>query len=92
MGKKMKKILSIIMVFAMIVSICPETQLFDVAAADGNETPYNLSEERPVYVSSGANEDYAVDGNTSTRWQAEQSDTNEWLYVDLGKVATIDHL
>lgn len=92
MRKKFKKLLSMIMVLAMVVTVCPQTQLFDVAAADENEKPYNLSEERPVYVSSGSNEDYAVDGNTNTRWQADQSDQNEWLYVDLGKVATIDHL
>ena len=92
MRKKMKKLLSMLMVFAMVVSLCPQATLLDVVAADGNETPYNLSEERPVFVSSGSNEDYAVDGNTNTRWQAEQSDQNEWLYVDLGKVATIDHL
>lgn len=56
----------------------------------------NLSYGRPVYASSQAGEssaaEYAVDNNTSTRWQAKQSDQNEWLYVDLGKEADIDQV
>lgn len=78
------------MVIAMTVTLIPALE--NVQADD---EPYNLSEGRAVYASSvngGDTEDRAVDGKENTRWQAEQSDTNEWLYVDLGKVSTIDHI
>ena len=52
---------------AMVVTICPQGQLVNISAADN--TPYCISEGRPVYVSSGKNEDYAVDGDTSARWK-----------------------
>ena len=57
--------------------------------------PYNISYGRPVYASSQNGNDSAenaVDGKDSTRWQAAGDDTNEWLYVDLGKKADVDHL
>ena len=92
MKRLMRKFWSLMLVIAMVATICPQTQLFTISAADDDTTPYNLSVDRPVYVSSGNNEDYAVDGKTDTRWQADQSDENEWLYVDLGKVATIDSI
>ncbi len=92
MRGRMKKGLALCLTVMMMASICPQTQLFSIAAADVDDTPYNLSQDRPVYTSSGSNEDYAVDGKDDTRWQADQSDSNEWLYVDLGKVATIDYI
>lgn len=54
----MKKALSLTLVTAMVVTICPKGQLVNISAADN--TPYCISEGRPVYVSSGKNEDYAV--------------------------------
>ena len=92
MQKGIRKILALVLSVAMIISVCPQQLLFTVSAADDDNTPYNLSIDRPVYTSSGSNEDYAVDGKDDTRWQADQSDSNEWLYVDLGKVATIDYI
>lgn len=92
MNRGIKKILSLVMALVMVLTVCPQTQLFTVTAADEDNTPYNLSLDRPVYVSSGSNESAAVDGNESTRWQADGDDKNEWMYVDLGKVATIDHI
>lgn len=91
MKKQIKRILSVMMVIAMTVTLFPAVE----NAAKADDEPYNLSEGRAVYVSSsngGDTEDKAVDGKENTRWQAEQSDTNEWLYVDLGKVSTIDHI
>ena len=41
---------------------------------------------------SGSAAELAVDNDESTRWQAKQDDTNEWLYIDLGKEADIDHI
>lgn len=91
MNKILRKAISLVLVFAMVVTVCPQTQLIDISAAESNE-PYCISEGRPTYVSSGNNEDYAVDGDLTTRWQAANDDENEWFYVDLGKVADIDHI
>ena len=85
------KVVSLVLVLVMAFSVTPTGQIFKVQAADDN-TPYNLSKDRPVSASSGNNEDNAVDGNTTTRWQADMDDKNEWLSVDLGKVATIDSI
>ena len=82
MLKNMKKALSLTLVTAMVVTICPQGQLVNISAADN--TPYCISEGRPVYVSSGKNEDYAVDGDTSTRWESDYKNKIEWMYVDLG--------
>lgn len=92
MNGGIKKVLAFVMALVMVLSVCPQMQLFTVIAADEDNTPYNLSLDRPVYVSSGDKEDTAVDGNEGTRWQADKDDKNEWLYVDLGKVATIDYI
>ena len=75
---------------AMVVTICPQGKLISIKAADAEDnTPYNLSNGRPAYASSqtgsGSAAELAVDNDESTRWQAKQDDTNEWLYVDLGK-------
>lgn len=94
MLKMIKKVTSIILTLAMVVTICPQGKIFNISAAD-TDTPYNLSYGRPVYASSqdgGNAAELAVDGDEGTRWQANQSDTNEWLYVDLGKEADIDHI
>lgn len=86
----MKKALSLTLVTAMVVTICPQGQLVNISAADN--TPYCISEGRPVYISSGKNEDYAVDGDTSTRWESDYKNKIEWMYVDLGAKADIDHV
>ena len=89
-----KKVISIVLVTAMTITICPQGKLFSANAADSNE-PYNISYGRPVYASSQNGNDApenAVDGDDKSRWQAAQSDKNEWFYVDLGKEANIDHL
>ncbi len=89
-----KKVTSVVLVAALIVTICPQGKIFTVHADDVNE-PYNISYGRPVYASSQNGNDApenAVDGDDKSRWQAAQSDKNEWFYVDLGKEANIDHL
>ena len=86
----MKKALSLTLVTAMVVTICPQGQLVNISAADN--TPYCISEGRPVYVSSGKNEDYSVDGDTSTRWESDYKNKIEWMYVDLGAKADLDHV
>jgi len=54
-----------------------------------------LSQNRPAYASSvesaGTPATAAVDGNTTTRWSSQFSDP-QWLYVDLGQVATINQV
>lgn len=82
--------MSLTLVTAMVVTICPQGQLVNISAADN--TPYCISEGRPVYVSSGKNEDYAVDGDTSTRWESDYKNKTEWMYVDLGAKADLDHV
>ena len=78
----MKKALSLTLVTAMVVTICPQGQLVNISAADN--TPYCISEGRPVYVSSGKNEDYAVDGDTSTRWESDYKEQNRMDVCGLG--------
>ena len=97
MSKVLKKITAIMLTLAMVVTICPQGKLISIKAADAEDnTPYNLSNGRPAYASSqtgsGSAAELAVDNDESTRWQAKQDDTNEWLYVDLGKEADIDHI
>ena len=91
MKKQIKRIISVMMVMTMVITLIPAMQL----TANADDNPYNLSDGRAVYASSangGDTEDRAVDGLENTRWQASQSDTNEWLYVDLGKEANLDHI
>ncbi len=57
----------------------------------GSLTPTNLALNKPVTVSSTADNcpgPNAVDGNTSTRWSSGYTD-NEWIYVDLGSARTL---
>ena len=96
MRKMIKKAISLFLVAAMVVTLCPSVQPMNVQAASEDGDAYNLSYGRPVYASSqagdGSTAEYAVDNNNTTRWQAKQSDQNEWIYVDLGKEADIDHI
>jgi len=54
-----------------------------------------LSQGHPATASSvesaGTPASAAVDGNTSTRWSSQFSDP-QWIYVDLGQVATINQV
>jgi len=54
-----------------------------------------LSQNHPATASSvesaGTPASAAVDGNTSTRWGSQFSDP-QWIYVDLGQVATINQV
>ncbi len=89
-----KKVLSLVLSLAMVVTVCPQMQLVNISAAEDDE-PYCISVGRPVYASSQSGGDApenGVDGNDSSRWQAAQDDENEWFYVDLGKTADIDHI
>ena len=91
MKKQIRRFISVMMVVAMTITLIPAME--NISKAD--DEPYNLSEGRAVYASSangGDTEDKAVDGKESTRWQADVSDVNEWLYVDLGKEANLDHI
>ena len=55
-----------------------------------------LSKEKDVTVSSTSSKDtsnikeLAVDGNLNTRWSSNRGSNDEWIYVDLGKTATLD--
>ncbi|MEK3824697.1 discoidin domain-containing protein [Paenibacillus sp. FSL K6-1558] len=62
------------------------------AAAEGS---YLLSLNRPVYSSSslgGNTADHAVDGNKNTRWESVWQQDPQWIYVDLGAVASISNI
>lgn len=62
------------------------------AAAEGS---YLLSLNRPVYSSSslgGNTADLAVDGNKDTRWESTWQQDPQWIYVDLGAVASISNI
>lgn len=54
-----------------------------------------LSQNQPTVASSveapRTDAAYAVDGKATTRWGSQFSDP-QWIYVDLGRVAAIDHV
>lgn len=96
MNKVVKKTVSFVLSLAMVVSVCPQTQLIDVSAAE-DDTPYCVSYGRPAYASSekgNSTADKAVDGDIKTDWESNweagsDRDKISWLYVDLGKETTI---
>lgn len=96
MNRLLKRGVSLILSAAMVFTLCPQTQLFSIKAAESDDTPYVISKGRPVYASSqngdGSGPEKAVDDDITTRWQAAQSDKDEWFYVDLGKKTDIDHI
>ena len=56
-------------------------------------TRHNLAEAKSVTVSStlsGTAASSAVDADATSIWEADLSETNSWLQVDLGQVYTID--
>ncbi|MFD7308144.1 discoidin domain-containing protein [Promicromonospora sp. NPDC059942] len=66
------------------------------APAAAQAEPVLLSQGRPATASSVENPDYtpasaAVDGDLGTRWASEFSDP-QWIRVDLGRSATLDHV
>lgn len=95
MSKFWKKVTAAVLATVMTVTICPCGKIFHIQAASGADEPYNISLGRPVYVSSengNLSGENGVDGREDTRWQASQSDENEWFYVDLGKTTEIDSI
>lgn len=65
------------------------------AANAAAEESYLLSLNRPVYSSSslgGNTADHAVDGNKNTRWESVWQQDPQWIYVDLGAVASISNI
>ena len=89
MNRLLKRGVSLILSAAMVFTLCPQTQLFSIKAAESDDTPYVISKGRPVYASSqngdGSGPEKAVDDDITTRWQAAHSDKDEWFYVYLGK-------
>jgi hypothetical protein len=66
------------------------------ASTTANAAPVNLSQGKTVTASSSENAGYlaaanAVDGNAGTRWASLAADP-QWLQVDLGASATLDHV
>jgi len=65
------------------------------AGAAAAAAPSNIAIGKTASASSAEGADFvasrAVDGNASTRWASQQSDA-QWIKVDLGATATIDHL
>ncbi|GAA6396547.1 discoidin domain-containing protein [Solibaculum mannosilyticum] len=51
----------------------------------------NLASGKDVTASSGDHPEYAIDGDDSTVWKAENSDL-QWLSIDLGQLTTIDRV
>ncbi len=52
MNRLLKRGVSLILSAAMVFTLCPQTQLFSVNAAESDDTPYVISKGRPVYASS----------------------------------------
>ncbi|CAM4522204.1 coagulation factor 5/8 type domain protein [Paenibacillus macerans] len=76
----------------LLISSVP---MFSVPAAYAAEGDYLLSLNRPVYSSSslgGNTPDMAVDGNENTRWESVWQKDPQWIYVDLGKRASISKI
>lgn len=70
---------------AVMVFIAMPAQ--NVKAAE--KSPYVISQGRMIYASSSVgNSDpaYAIDGSKSTRWESAWENSEEWIYVDLGKI------
>jgi hypothetical protein len=66
-----------------------------LAAEADADTPTDIAVGKTASASSAEDDQYvaamAFDGNASTRWSSQQSD-DQWIKVDLGASATIDHL
>jgi glucose/arabinose dehydrogenase len=67
-----------------------------VADAAVTTTGVKLSQGKPVKASSeggsGFAAKFAVDGRTGTRWASVRKSDPQWIYVDLGQLATIDRV
>lgn len=98
MKKTMNKLLKFVLVLVMAFA---QLQLVSINAAESD----NLALNKPVEYSGveggkpdGSNWKYpqfvgekAVDGDTSTRWSADKTDS-QWLIVDLGKEYNLDKI
>jgi len=51
----------------------------------------DLAKGRPVVASSGNSPNNVVDGNYYTTWSSDKND-DEWIYVDLGEIRTINQV
>lgn len=66
-----------------------------VLATSATAAPADISQGKAATASSAEGPDFvagkAVDGSTGTRWASQWSDA-QWIQVDLGATATLDHL
>ncbi|MFQ9515747.1 MAG: discoidin domain-containing protein [Eubacterium sp.] len=104
MKKITKEIISIVLILAMVITICPQIQLIQVMAdygtniAKGKVTQCSgLQSEWWMYDDAGnikpdslkgIQSSNAVDGDANTSFSAYQDD-DQWIYVDLGREYTI---
>ncbi|REK75027.1 discoidin domain-containing protein [Paenibacillus paeoniae] len=92
-GKPMIKTRRTVSIWTLLCLLVSCLTLTPAAAAP---EPYLLSQNRPAYASTslGANgPELAVDGNpTDTRWETQFGQNNQWMYVDLGAVASISRI
>ncbi|GJM68923.1 hypothetical protein HMSSN036_11390 [Paenibacillus macerans] len=78
-----------------LILLISSVPMFFLPAAYAAEGDYLLSLNRPVYSSSslgGNTPDMAVDGNENTRWESVWQKDPQWIYVDLGKRASISKI
>lgn len=61
----------------------PPTPLEKIKSSD------NLARKKTAYASSGT-AGMGIDGNTGTRWESDHGNDNEWFFVDLGAVYSVD--
>lgn len=93
-GKKMREFwgrgISFFMVCVMVLTVM--LQELTIYAGTEQEEPYVVSLNRTVYASStrgSASASLAVDGDENTRWESDWQNTQEWIYLDLGKITDI---
>ncbi|MCM3697977.1 discoidin domain-containing protein [Paenibacillus macerans] len=78
-----------------LILLISSVPMFSMPAAYAEEQDDLLSLNRPVYSSSslgGNTPDMAVDGNENTRWESVWQKDPQWIYVDLGKSASISKI
>ncbi|RPK27968.1 discoidin domain-containing protein [Paenibacillus xylanexedens] len=89
-GKTRHIYINLMLSVLLLISSIPLWPISKVHAAD--EEHHLLSLNRPVYSSSslsGNTADHVVDGNKNTRWESIWQQDPQWIYVDLGAVASI---
>ncbi|WP_342421611.1 cellulase family glycosylhydrolase [Paenibacillus sp. FSL E2-0178] len=80
----MKKMLSLIMVFGLLIGVVPPLETSAAANLAGNTTAAASSSE-----DSTKTPDMAVDGNSSTRWSSAYADP-QWISVDIGSANNVN--